>query len=326
VSRICVVAGASKSGARAPPARLSGRRQSIVGDRAFTMTSLYYLILSLLTSLQTTSAIISDGSFHGRFVGHGMHGTHGHVSANHIHYSYHPPSHIAFICRYCNHKTLYPVFHSAPPTYIYKFRESNSRYSMLLTGLSLYNLGRCCGPHHHSSLYTPRAEEQCSLQIIDKHTFEETRFPCFMMSSFMESSNNSKLFVGRPIPKTDDANGTEPTEKPFSVDITTANIDVSSYLTKNESVMVIGYDQVCMIWHNITMNKERHNIPCALLKQYADTMKPAGMPFYIGLPLFLCAAVSVYICCYFCCRKKKDQKEEMPLYQNSVYRYCSDKK
>ncbi|CAH0406376.1 unnamed protein product [Chilo suppressalis] len=275
----------------------------------------------LLFTLQTVSAKISGGP-RGRFGGVSDY-SNSHVNAHHAHYSYHPPTHITYICRYCTGPTSYPVYHSTLPSYVYKFRESDSRYAVLLTGLSLYNLGRCCG-QVDSSVYTPRAEEKCSLQVIDRRHFEEARFPCFMMSSFMEH-NQSKFYEALTLKNASVlVNETTTTEVPVTFDIVSAHVDVKPYLSENMTLLVVSRDQDCVIWHNMTMTKERHTVSCTLLKEYAETMKPVGVPVYIWMPALLSTIVGIYIICYCCCRKPKNKKEDLPLNPNSVYRYCSN--
>ncbi|CAG9783898.1 unnamed protein product [Diatraea saccharalis] len=290
---------------------------------AHTMMYRHHIIaFYLFYTLQIVCAKINGGP-RGRFVNNTQIApTNYHVNAHHTHYSYHPPNHIAFICRYCTHPAFYPVYNSALPTYVYKFRESNDRYSVLLTGLSLYNLGRCCG-QTNSNNYTPRAEEQCSIQIIDRRHFEEARFPCFIMSSFMEH-NQSKFHDALSLKSNATLNDTRTTEAPITFDIVSANVDVKPFISKNMTELVVSRDQDCVIWHNMTMTKERHTLSCSLLKEYAETMRPAGVPVYIWMPSLLAVIVGIYIFSYCCCRKQKDKKEGVPLNPNSVYRYCSN--
>lgn len=246
---------------------------------------------------------------------------HHHVSARHAHYSYHPPNQINFMCRHCANPAVYPVYHGPPPSYVYVYRESGTRYGDLLTGLALYNLGRCCGPHGNSNVYNPIKEEHCSLQIIDREHFEETKFPCFMMSSFMERPNNTKAI--EVLSQTKMKNETSDETGADSFNILSSHVNVKPFLSSNESVFEVRRNQDCVIWHNLTLNTERHVVPCSLLEQYAETMKPSGVPVYIWMPILLATIVTIYIFCYCCCRKKV-KKEDAPLTQTVVAGYSSN--
>lgn len=245
------------------------------------------------------------GGGHGGYGSHGSHGTHGghtghaygsyHVSAGHTHYAYHPPRQLTYSCRFCSGAGTYPVYRHPLPTYVYVYKDSDSRYNQLFTGLSLYNLGRTAEGGHHPNLhYSAQPQEKCSMQIIERSHFEETEFPCFMISSFITST---------------------PTNQTKSVDITSSNIDVKAYLGTSGAPLEVTPDQVCVLWHNLTTYQVRsHHVPCALLKEYANTVKPIGVPVYVWLPTLLGAIILIYVCCQ-CCRKKKDEsvKEVAPL-------------
>lgn len=279
------------------------------------MPSFHYVIYLAITLSVTLVRAKFGGSRHGAFGGPTYTGHH--VSARHTHYSYHPPNQIKFICRHCANPAVYPVYHGAPPSYVYVYRESGTRYSALLTGLALYNLGRCCGTHHDANVYTPHREEKCSLQIIDRSHFEETKFPCFMMSSFMEPNKTNMEILSQT-----KHNETE-VQKSDSFDILAAHVNVKPFLQGNGSELEVRRDQECVIWHNLTLNQERHIVPCSLLEQYAETMRPSGVPVYIWMPILLGTIVSIYIFCYCCCRKKS-RKEDAPLNQTTVPGYRSN--
>ncbi|KAI8434758.1 hypothetical protein MSG28_003279 [Choristoneura fumiferana] len=226
-----------------------------------------------------------------------------HVVTRHTHYSYHPPTFISFMCRHCSAPVTYPVFHGQPPTYIYKYRESVGRYGMLLSGLALYNLGRSTG---NSLYHVQNAEDKCSMQIISLRHYEETSFPCFMMSTFMERT----LKINH--------------DDPNVFDITSAQIDVKPFINNTGLPLAVNGHQDCVIWHNATMLQERKSIPCALLKEYAETMKPSGIPVYIWLPMTLAIVLTLYICCQCICRRRREKTEAMPINQSSVViGYCS---
>ncbi|XP_063378635.1 uncharacterized protein LOC134665600 [Cydia fagiglandana] len=224
-----------------------------------------------------------------------------HVSSKHTHFTYHPPTHITFMCRHCAAPVTYPVFHGQPPTYVYKYRETVSRYGVLLTGLALYNLGRSPSVPYH----VQDPEEKCNLQIRDWNHFEQTTFPCFIMSTFIER----KTKINR-----EDSN---------TFDVTSSLIDVKSFINNTGYPILINRHQDCVIWHNTSAAQKNAHFDCALLKEYADTMKPGGVPVYIWLPVTLAIVLTLYITCQCICRKKKEQKEEVPLNQAAIIGYCS---
>ncbi|XP_064071699.1 uncharacterized protein LOC135193385 [Vanessa tameamea] len=228
-----------------------------------------------------------------------------HVSAHHAHFSYHPPSVIHFMCRHCSHFVTYPVYHGLPPTYVYKYREAGGRFSELLTGLALYNLGRAAAERwQYTHFYPVRPGEKCSMEVIDRKHIEEIKFPCFLMSSFIERSPESFL------------------PGPGALDITSPQIDIRPFLQHNGSTLKITREQECVLWHNTTLNKERNVIACALLKEYSETMKPSGIPVYVWLPSTLALVMTIYIFGYCFC-KRRIRKEKEPVNNGMVIDYCS---
>lgn len=224
-----------------------------------------------------------------------------HVSAHHALYTYNPPTHVNFMCRHCGSMDSYPVFHGSLPTYVYKYRTSDTRFGDLLSGLALYNLGRISGSYQYSKYYTQQSNEKCCLQVIDRSHFEETSVPCFMMSSFLDKTV---------------AHG------PDTFDVNSAQINVKPYLNTTGVPIVVNNDQECVIWHNTTEKQNRNTIPCALLKEYSKTLKPTGIPVYVWLPITLSIVIAISVFCQCCCKKTKHVKEEVPLNQNPVVGYC----
>ncbi|CAH2073532.1 unnamed protein product, partial [Iphiclides podalirius] len=263
------------------------------------------LVCTLFINTAPVRAKISGGP-RGRFSGnHGRPNNH-HVSAHHPHYSYHPPAHIYYTCKHCSSHIAYPVYHGVPPAYVYKYREYGGRYGDLLTGLALYNLGRAANEHWHYTMYEQRPEEKCNMQIVDRNLFEQTTFPCFMMSSFVDSS-------GRYM------------KDSHPLDITTAQINVKALVTSNRTAIKVNQNQECVIWHNSTVKNERVIIPCALLKDYADTMKPHGLPVYVWLPLTLASVIGIYIFCQSCCKPQKQAAiDETPCNPTVTSNYFSN--
>lgn len=144
------------------------------------------------------------------------------------------------------------------------------------------------------------------MQVVDQKHFEETPVPCFMISTFLERA------AAEP-------NGPHPNQ----LDITSPQIDVNNFINATGAPLDVTSEQECVIWHNSTMNKERSKVPCALLKKYAETLKPSGVPVYIWLPVLLSTCVAITICCQCFCRKKRDRKEEAPLNDTTVLGYSS---
>lgn len=234
-----------------------------------------------------------------------------HVHAHHAHYSYHPPSYISFTCRYCTSPSSYPVYHGLPPTYVYKYRESGNAVGDLLTGLALYNLGKSMAEQwHYSHYYVPHHDEKCSMQVIDRAYFQETTFPCFMMSSFINHTAEMRYIDSES----------------HMVDITSSHVDMKSFLHNNGTPIKITRSQDCLLWHNLSFVTERKHVPCALLMVYAETMKPAGVPVYIWLPALLATVISVSVCCKCCnvCKTRKAYITEVPINPTTIVSYHSD--
>ncbi|XP_059057136.1 uncharacterized transmembrane protein DDB_G0289901-like [Achroia grisella] len=116
----------------------------------------------------------------------------------HHHYNYAPPQQI----RYTSSSGVmtYPVYHSPPPTYVYQYRDSGSRYGTLLAGLALFNLGALAGvagsaayAHSHGSggsQYKPQPGEVCKFGLKKNNgDYEETRIDCQIITSFILSSS-----------------------------------------------------------------------------------------------------------------------------------------
>ncbi|CAB3255337.1 unnamed protein product [Arctia plantaginis] len=223
----------------------------------------------------------SSRSSHGS---HGLRGSHGyhHVTSGHSHYRYYPPKQIHYTCRHCLSTASYPVYRHQLPNYVYVYKESRGRNNQLLTGLAIYNLGRS---HSGSGTrYSGYQREKCSLQVIENHYFEETEFPCFMISSFTESSPNNNL---------------------NTIDITSSEIKVKPDLYDGSTLQVTE-DQECVLWRNISTRNERHSVPCELLKKYADTVQPSLVEplMYVFIPIFG-TGIMVILCYYVCTTKQK---------------------
>ncbi|XP_026489606.2 uncharacterized protein LOC113396051 [Vanessa tameamea] len=173
---------------------------------------LFFLILSLSNYEFVTSKRFTGGHTYPKsrgFSGHGRHqnrtfdrkapfsksghqpsgGSHGypspgrHTTNVHYHYNYNPPQQIRYTPKHGGSPVNYPVYHSPPPTYVYKYKDSGSKYGTLLAGLALYNLGTQSKSH---SNYTPKPGEICKFAIKkDNGDYEETKIDCNLISSFM---------------------------------------------------------------------------------------------------------------------------------------------
>ncbi|OWR48981.1 hypothetical protein KGM_212144 [Danaus plexippus plexippus] len=204
------------------------------------------------------------------------------------------------MCRHCSNFATFPVYHGLPPTYVYRYRESGGRFSDLLTGLALYNLGRASTDHwQYTHYYKMRPEEKCSMQVIDHKHSEEVPVPCFLLSSFMERSPESLI------------------PDPDALDITSPQIDIRPFIYHNGTTLKVTWEQECVLWRNVTLNREKNVVPCALLKTYSETMKPSGIPVYVWLPSTIAIVIAIYVACQ-CFFRKKIKKESQPFNQGVV--------
>ncbi|XP_046965151.1 uncharacterized protein LOC124533740 [Vanessa cardui] len=131
---------------------------------------------------------------HGYPAGKGLSGNSntgaGHTTNVHYHYNYNPPQQIRYTPTHGGPPMNYPVYHSPPPTYVYKYKDSGSKYGTLLAGLALLNLGTLGVSAYalsksHSN-YTPKPGEICKFAIKkDNGDYEETKIDCNLISSFI---------------------------------------------------------------------------------------------------------------------------------------------
>lgn len=114
---------------------------------------------------------------------------------NNYHYS--PPAQISYTPR-GGVPVSYPVYRGTPPTYVYQYKDSGSKYGTLLAGLALMNLGTLgvaayaahqSSQNHGSSSYNsyrPQPGEVCKFAIKKENgDYEETRIDCQIISSFI---------------------------------------------------------------------------------------------------------------------------------------------
>lgn len=133
------------------------------------------------------------------------HTTHTTKIVNNYHYS--PPSQISYTPVHGRPQS-YPVYHGTPPTYVYQYKDSGSKYGTLLAGLALLNLGTIAagtayavsqsGSHGSSSGYKTQPGEVCKFGIKkDNGDYEETRIDCQLITSFIFQAEQEKSQNGR---------------------------------------------------------------------------------------------------------------------------------
>lgn len=145
----------------------------------------------------------SGGQSHGYPSGKGLSGNTpsrpgsgvSHTTNVHHHYHYSPPQHIRYTPTHGGPPVNYPVYHGTPPTYVYKYQDSGSKYGTLLAGLALLNLGTlgvasyaAAKAHSGSSgqTYQTKPGEVCIFGLKkDNGDHEETRIDCNLISSFI---------------------------------------------------------------------------------------------------------------------------------------------
>lgn len=136
---------------------------------------------------------------HGYPAGKGLSGntpsTGGQSTTNvHYHYHYTPPQQIRYTPVHGGAPVSYPVYRGSPPTYVYQYKDSGSKYGTLLAGLALLNLGALAGgaagaAYAHSqshSNYKPQPGEVCKFSVKKENgDYEETKIDCQLITSFI---------------------------------------------------------------------------------------------------------------------------------------------
>lgn len=103
-------------------------------------------------------------------------------------YPYNPPHQIYYTDR-GNQVFYYSVYTGQLPNYVFEYRGSRSRYSKLLAGLALYNLGRVNRDSEikdYHNKYMPRVDEMCIFSVYyDKYRFDDMEIDCRLITYFI---------------------------------------------------------------------------------------------------------------------------------------------
>lgn len=196
-----------------------------------------------------------------------QHATPGHTTRTEVHHHYHynPPPRIV----YGTH-TL-PVYHGPPPTYVYHYRDSGSRFDTLLTGLALYNLGKMSANHHHHDYnYKSHPGEVCKL-VIDKSNgdYEETRIDCQLMSSFIwEAQGDSQ--TPNVVPKNTVVTSVVTTTNGTTTTVTnTTSTVVDALSVKGPSIQVKPGMKCSLVRISRDYSTIKKTVDCEILQTYA---------------------------------------------------------
>ncbi|XP_050668045.1 uncharacterized protein LOC126967561 [Leptidea sinapis] len=140
----------------------------------------------------------SGSNSHGYPPGKGLSGNSpssqaGHTTHVHNYYNYNPPQQIRYTPVHGAAPVSYPVYRGAPPTYVYQYKDSGSKYGTLLAGLALLNLGTLAGGAYalshagqSSHSYKPQPGEVCKFGVKkDNGDYEETKIDCQLITSFI---------------------------------------------------------------------------------------------------------------------------------------------
>lgn len=130
------------------------------------------------------------------------HTTH-HTTNVYNNYHYSPPQQIRYTPAHGGAPVNYPVYRGSPPTYVYQYKDSGSKYGTLLAGLALLNLGTLAGVayahsgHSSGSNYKTSPGEVCKFGIRkDNGDYEETRIDCQLITSFILQNQQERAQNG----------------------------------------------------------------------------------------------------------------------------------
>lgn len=211
----------------------------------------------------------------------------------HHHYHYSPPQHISY------GSAQHPVFQGQPPTYVYQYRDSGSRFDTLLTGLALYNLGRMSSNHDHyrdnnyHREYRGNPGEICKL-VIDKTNgeYEETRIDCKLMSSFIwDAESKHEVQRNNIVTKTVSVVQNVTRDGNITV-INIQNTTVVDALQVKGPSIVVKPEMACyMIRISRDSSQLKRKVDCSLLQEYATK----SLRYYNGCSRILSMTVLISV-------------------------------
>lgn len=123
-----------------------------------------------------------------------------HTTVVNHNYHYTPPQQIRYSSPGQTQSYSYPVYHGQPPTYVYKYKDSGSKYGTLLAGLALLNLGTLGASVYAASKagssptshYSPQPGEYCKFGVKKENgDYEETGIDCNLITSFILRQQSS---------------------------------------------------------------------------------------------------------------------------------------
>lgn len=149
----------------------------------------------------------SSGGLSGNNHGNAGRGTAGNTHTTHTtnvynNYHYSPPQQIRYTPAH-GPPVNYPVYHGTPPSYVYQYRDSGSKYGTLIAGLALLNLGTLAGTAYaishsgsgsgSSGAYKGQPGEVCKFGVKKENgDYEETRIECQLITSFIFQAEQEK--------------------------------------------------------------------------------------------------------------------------------------
>lgn len=178
--------------------------------------------------------------------------------------NYQPPQQISYGSKY------YPVYHGVLPDYIfYKGWDPEHKFTNILNGLALYNLGRIQDKNLNID-YTNHPEETCILDIREANEEYMIVIDCQLISSFIREEENDKyIFEFIPMKNA---------------------IEVLPPYSKMGHPIEVKPGMTCDM---IRGNKILKNVECGLLQAYAEQSFYSESYYYFWI--FLIVALSVII-------------------------------
>ncbi|KAF9814619.1 hypothetical protein SFRURICE_001780 [Spodoptera frugiperda] len=230
----------------------------------------------------------------------GLSGSGSHYRPTSSHHYYHPNAPL-------------PTYYTKPQyVYIQDYRNSDSRYGDLLTGLSLYNLGRSHSHYHdhyyyddyyrhryggssYDSSYTPQNKPQdeanCLLKVKENGRDEALKIPCEIVSTFTQDSKKevptqpiqvnktecTTNITNIPVPVTTTSTTTTTTASPFNIPPYTSYKDIMAYID-SLSDMTIGPDGNIIMPSMSTRRPPVPDLTFSLTELISATEPPNNVP------------------------------------------------